>query len=177
MKQLVVEINNHFAKKSDYFRIFAKLDSRVESWFKAEMFVLLERLVEESEILLFKREFKIPLTDGKRFSIDFKIDKDNKLTKLIELKALCISQSAGTPRNLNFYFGDDHVGLIQDFRKMNKVILNATKYVIGFIYPKPTNEAWQTALRKIPADLRGWHCITNINDYPETHFVSVWATQ
>ena len=59
-------------------------------------------------------------TPGKRFQIDFKIQLNGD-EHLCELRALCISQAAGTPRNLKFYFPDDHVGLIKDVQKLAKL--------------------------------------------------------
>lgn len=52
--------------------------------------------------------------------------KDDKLylihiRECIERVEKYAGQAAGTPRNLHFYFRDDHVGLIKDFKKLDEL--------------------------------------------------------
>lgn len=121
MERLLTEIEQWFAARSEHLAVFAEADCRLEGWFKGELLVLLSRLQRSGAISGFERELNLPLAEpGKRFQIDFKILVGTE-EHLCELKALCISQAAGTPRNLRFYFRDDHVGLIRDMRKLAKV--------------------------------------------------------
>lgn len=108
---------------------------------------------------------------NKRYQVDFKI-KIGQEKHLVELKAPCISQARGTPRNLNFYFREDNVGLIKDFRKLN-LANNPNRWLVAFIYPKPTAHAWQMAMTKLPSDLQKWHCLTQLSQYPDYLFVSL----
>lgn len=175
MIELLKYIKLHFESKSNYFEIFSKVDTRVEGWFKAELLILLEKLLQENRISSYKREFYIKKNEGQRNSIDFQITLKSGKTILVELKAITISQSAGTPRNLNFYFRQDKVGLFKDFTKLDLIEDYEEKYVIGFIYPKPSIEKWADAKSKIISDHKGWCCISNIDDYPKSHFISVWG--
>ncbi|OXB20231.1 hypothetical protein B0A80_19230 [Flavobacterium tructae] len=168
------DIINHFESKSNYFELFAKVDSRVEGWFKAEMIFILEELCSKEKIIDYKREFLIKKADGKGHNIDFEVTLKSKKKILLELKALVISQSAKTPRNLNFYFGNNHVGLFKDFRKLDSIDFKGEKYVIGFIYPKPEEIIWNKALAKILFDIIGWKCMTKLKDYKNSYFISVW---
>jgi hypothetical protein len=61
----------------------------------------------------FEREVNSPYTPREEISDRFQVwlGADEHLC---ELKAPCISQAAGAPRNLQFYFRDDHVGLIKE---------------------------------------------------------------
>lgn len=174
MKSISTEIKKHFESKTIYFDLFSKVDSRIEGWFKAEMIFILEDLIAKHKILNYKREYYIIKDDGKAHNIDFQITLNNNKEILIELKALVISQAAQTPRNLNFYFGNNHVGLFKDFRKLDSVEFDGEKYVIGFIYPKPENAVWNKALTKIINDITGWHCITKLTDYKSPYFISIW---
>ncbi|MWB95138.1 hypothetical protein GON26_12270 [Flavobacterium sp. GA093] len=174
MKTIISEIKSHFESKSNYLELFSKVDSRIEGWFKAEMIFILEELCSKRKIIDYKREFLIKKTDGKGYNIDFQVTLLSKKKILVELKALVISQSAKTPRNLNFYFGNNSVGLFKDFRKLDSVDFEGEKYVIGFIYPKPEDLAWNKALAKILEDIIGWKCITQLKDYKKTYFISIW---
>ncbi len=110
---------------------FAQVDSRIEGWFKAELLVLFNRLVAEQLIEKFEREVNIiSPKDRRRKQVDFRLNIHGQ-EHLFELKALCISQAAGTSRNLRFYFRDNHVGLIKDFRKLDE-ITNKNKWIISF---------------------------------------------
>jgi hypothetical protein len=91
-----------------------------------------------------------------------------------ELKALCISQTA-TNRSLNFYFQDDNIGIINDFKKLDSLCDENNKWVIGFVYPKPTLQKWN-AKAKMPEYLGHWNCITNLQEFPDSFFISVWKS-
>ncbi len=121
MEDLLQHIRKWFFQKHEHLIALASTDSRIEGWFKAELLVLLKRLVKQGHLDGFKREAKVTSPkDGKRKQVDFRICIRGK-EHLCELKALCISQAAKTPRNLQFYFRDDHVGLIKDFRKLDEL--------------------------------------------------------
>lgn len=174
MIELLQEIKSYFDNKTNYFNIFSKVDTRVEGWFKAEILLLLEKLLSEKKIKAYQRELNIHKIGKQRNSIDFEIDFLTGQKVLLELKAISISQNMGTPRNLNFYFRPDQVGIIKDFKKLDSLNYNGDKYIIGFIYPKPTNEKWIEAKNKISGDCVGWTCISNIDDYSVSYFMSVW---
>jgi hypothetical protein len=111
MDILFPHISRWFLDKQEHFTVFAQADSRIESWFKAELLVLFNRLVANQVLEKFEREANvISPKDRKRKQVDFRLQIQGQ-THLCELKALCISQAAGTPRNLYFYFRDNHVGL------------------------------------------------------------------
>jgi hypothetical protein len=110
-------------------------------------------LKDEEIIKDFQRELKLPTADGRR-QIDFKIVCGNE-SLIWEIKALCISRAGGTPRNLAYYFRNDHVGLFKDFRKLDS-IPEGNKLVIGFIYPSATEDQLKEVCRKFPGDLGHW---------------------
>jgi len=89
-------MKEYFLQEEEHLRAFIENDTRVESWFKAELMVLLSRLKKEGVIDTFEREHSFH-TDDKRSQIDFSITI-GRITYLVELKALCISQSKGTAR-------------------------------------------------------------------------------
>lgn len=174
MKNIIHYIQKWFVAKQEYFESFARNDTRVESWFKAELLVLFERLKSQGLIYSFEREANLRTNKGRK-QIDF-ILKVKDVEHLCELKAMCISQAMGTPRNLSFYFRDDRVGLIKDFKKLDQ-IRDGNKWVIAFIYPKPTQADWQEVTTSLPKDIRHWHCATKIEDYPEYLFIALWNSQ
>ena len=175
MINLIVSIKEHFDKKQKYHKLFAESDSRVEGWYKGEMLFLLTELKREGKIVDFHREHKIKRRDvNSNYMIDFKIDITSSKSVLVELKAICISQADGTPRNLNFYLGKDHVGLVKDFKKLDKIDCPEEKYVVGFIYHIPSQKEWEAGLEKLNNSYMGWSCISNLSEAGKDYFVSVW---
>jgi len=155
MEVLLPHISRWFLDKQEHFTAFAQADSRIEGWFKAELLVWFNRLVAEKVIESFEREANIPSPkDAKRNRVDFRLRIQGQ-THLCELKALCISQTAGTPRNLHFYFRDNHVGLVKDFKKLDE-IAGTNKWVIAFVYPAPDSNEWSNAIASLPSTLRHW---------------------
>ena len=115
MQVLLPHISKWFLDKREHFTVFAQMDSRIEGWFKAELLVLFNRLLANEVIEKFDREANVlSPKDGRRKRVDFRLHIQGQ-DHACELKALCISQAAGSPRNLCFYFRDNHVGLIKDF--------------------------------------------------------------
>lgn len=174
MENLMQYIQEWFVAKQEYLESFARNDVRVESWFKAELLVLFEQLRSRALIDSFKREANLSTNRGRK-QIDFTLRASGE-EHLCELKAMCISQAMGTPRNLQFYFRDDNVGLIKDFKKLDG-IRHRNKWVMAFIYPKPTRGDWQGAINSLAEDTRHWRCITRIDDYPEYLFIALWSSQ
>jgi len=167
------EIDRWFSAKREYIEIFSKADTRIEGWFKAEMLFLLTQLVEKGQVSDFKREEGVRSPkSGKRKQVDFRINS-NGIDHYCELKALCISQAAGTPRNLGFYFRDDHVGLIKDFRKLDELNIK-NKWVLGFVYPSPDIASWTTVANALPSGLSHWKPITAPKSKSEPLFISLW---
>jgi len=173
MEEIIPQIASWFLNKQEHFVAFAQADSRIEGWFKAELIVLFNHLVEEKVIEQFEREANIasPI-DGKRNQVDFKVSIHGQ-EHLCELKALCISQAAGTPRNLHFYFRDDHLGLIKDFKKLDE-ITHHNKWVLAFIYPAPAMNDWNKAITSLPKRLNHWKPITSAKDYPSWAYIALW---
>ena len=171
MEAILRKIHEWFLPKKEQFIEFANADTRIEGWFKAELIVLFNKLVREKIIEDFEREPNFSVSTGRK-QIDFTILINGKL-HLCEIKALCISQAAGTPRNLHFYFREDHVGLIKDFRKLD-ILPHKNKWVIGFIYPKPKYFDWEKETSLLPKNLKHWKCITSLPDFPDYLFISVW---
>ncbi len=166
-------LKDWFLQKEEHFVDFAKADSRVEGWFKAEMLVLLNRLKQQGQLREYEREANITsLKDRKRKQVDFRFRLAGE-NHLCELKALCISQAKGTPRNLNFYFRDDHVGLIKDFKKLDE-LTNTNKWVLAFVYPSPDIRDWDKAVASMPKSLKHWCPITKPQDFPKFVFISLW---
>ena len=172
MEAVLKSIRDYFLDKEKYFIVFAKVDTRIEGWFKAELILFLNELQEKGCIENFKREAKNQSRAGRK-KIDFHLWLNGE-RHLCELKALCISQNAGTPSNLNFYFKDDTVGIINDFKKLDSLPDEKNKWVVGFVYPKPTLQQWDYTIASIPKDLRHWQCITKPQDFPDFLFISVW---
>jgi hypothetical protein len=155
---LLPHISEWFLDKQERFTTFAQTDSRIEGWLKAELLVLFNRLVASRVIDKFKREAKVPsLKDGRRKQVDFRIHIQEQ-EHFCEPKVLCISQAAGTPRNLHFYFRDNDLGLIQDFKKLDE-IGNPNKWLIAFVYPAPDPKEWNNAIASLPIPLRHWRPI------------------
>lgn len=170
MEVLLTYISKWFLDKQEHFRAFAQADSRIEGWFKAEPLVLFNRLVASQVIEKFEREASVPSPRDRK--VDFRLYIQGQ-DHLCELKALCISQAAGTPRNLHFYFRDDHVGLIKDFKKLDE-IGNPNKWVIAFVYPAPDSKEWNNAIASLPSTLRHWRPITSISDFPDRMYIALW---
>lgn len=152
-------------RKEHHLNVFARNDTRLESWFKGELLVLFDKLKREGIIDDFKVEY--PDEKSRRAKIDFLITIEGK-KHYLELKAPCISQSK-TERNLQFYFRNNNVGIKKDFGKLD-LINNKNKWVIAFIYPKPDEESWNEVTGKI-AD---WKCLTNLKDYPSHIFIALF---
>lgn len=173
MEVLLPAVQDWFAEKREHLSVFASKDSRLEGWFKGELLVLLERLHQQGMISGFEREFKIPLeAPGKRFQVDFKIQLAD-VDHLCELKALCISQASGTPRDLKFYFRGDRVGLIEDMKKLNR-LPSRNKWLIAFIYPTPSVDQWNAAVASVPSAFANFRPVNSpLSASPEL-FVSLW---
>jgi len=52
MENVIERIEKWFAAKEGYFKSFARNDTRIESWFKAELLVLFEQLTSQQLIAL-----------------------------------------------------------------------------------------------------------------------------
>lgn len=174
MEEVLQNIRDWFLAKEKYFRVFAQADTRLEGWFKAELIFLFNELRSKKVIDRFEREPKFPGPTGRK-QIDFTITL-NREFHLFEIKALCISQAAGTPRDLHFYFREDNVGLIKDFRKLDTMSYK-NKWVLGFVYPNPGNDIWNNEISVLSEDLKHWNCINNPSDFPDFLFISVWRSK
>jgi hypothetical protein len=173
MEVLLPHISQWFRDKQEHFTAFAKADSRIEGWFKAELLVLFNRLVASRVIEKFDREASVrsPI-DGKRKQVDFRIQIQGQ-EHLCELKALCISQAAGTPRDLFFYFRDNQVGLIRDFKKLDEIARHR-KWVIAFVYPAPDSREWSKVVESLPSTLKHWKPVTSPDDFPKWVYMAFW---
>lgn len=173
MEVLLPSFVEWFLDKREHFTVFAQADSRIEGWFKAELLVLFNRLLNSQRIDRFEREANVASPkDGTRKQVDFRLHIQGQ-EHLCELKALCISQAAGTPRNLHFYFRDNHVGLIKDFKKLDE-IGKPNKWVIGFVYPAPDLKAWNNAIASMPDLVGHWKPITAVTAFPNWMYISLW---
>jgi hypothetical protein len=173
MEVLIPAIHEWFAEKREHLAIFADSDCRLEGWFKGELLVLFTRLRRSGAITEFEREANIASgVPGKRIQVDFRVRIGTE-THLCELKALCISQAAGTPRNLNFHFRDDHVGIIKDFKKLD-AIAGTNKWLMAFVYPVPDRLVWERAVDSLPASLRHWRSLNRPTDMVAPLFLSLW---
>lgn len=173
MEQLIPPIKRWFAAKDEHLAVFSDSDSRVEGWFKGELLVLFTRLRQAGVITEFKREASVPcIASSKRIQVDLRLQIGTEI-HLCELKALCISQAAGTPRNLNFYFRDDHVGIVKDFRKLEGVVA-AHKWLIAFVYPAPDPMAWERAIGSLPSSVQMWKSLNSPTNSAGRLFVSLW---
>lgn len=173
MDSLLPYLRNWFLERDEHLSVFAAADSRIEGWFKAECLVLFTRLTRKGQIDKFEREVNVAgPADGKRNPVDFRLQFQGK-THLCELKALCISQAARTPRNLRFYFRDDNVGLIRDFKKLDD-LSRGNRWVLAFVYPSPDLGEWKSAIASLPSELRHWQPVTNPPDFPKSVFISLW---
>lgn len=129
--------------------------------------MLFTRLWEAGVIEWFERETSIPAPDGgKRKQVDFKL--------LCELKALCISRTAGTPRNLHFYFREDHLELLKDLRKPD-TLGYPNRWMLAFVYPAPSIAEWNRAVGRLPDDLKHWKSITRVEDFPDRVYIALWG--
>ena len=171
MDRVLSEIDRWFLAKKNEVEVFARNDSRIEGWFKGEMLILLDGLRKKGAVAQYSREANL-YSGTKRHQVDFEL-KIGDAKHLVELKAPCISQAQGTPRNLNFYFSDDNMGLFKDMRKLD-TIDGLNRWIIAFIYPRPSERAWTAATARLPQDLSRWRCITKLDRYPDYLFISVW---
>ena len=71
MKNIIMNIKDWFLPRKEHFDVFIRNDTRVESWFKAELLVLLSRLVKAGIVDSFERELSTYNKNGKRSQIDF----------------------------------------------------------------------------------------------------------
>jgi hypothetical protein len=53
--EIMPKVEQWFLARAEYFQVFAAADSRLESWFKAELLVLFNRLAKEGAIDSFER--------------------------------------------------------------------------------------------------------------------------
>lgn len=173
MDVLLPYILNWFLDKQEHLKTFAQADSRIEGWFKAELLVLFNRLVASQGMDKFEREAKVcSQKDGKRKQVDFRLYLQGQ-EHLCELKALCISQAAGTHRNLYFYFRDNQIGLIKDFKKLDETG-SLNKWVVAFVYPAPDSKEWNSVTASLPSTLRHWRAITTVSDFPDWLYIACW---
>ncbi len=172
MEVLFPHISRWFLDKQEHFTVFAQADSRLEGWFKAELLVLFNRLVASQAIEKFEREAKVSSPkDGRRRRVDFRLHIRGQ-EHLCELKALCI-QAARTGRDLRFYFRDNDVGLIKDFKKLDE-IGSPNKWVVAFVYPAPDSKVWSNAAASLPSTVRHWRPVTNPIDFPNWLYIALW---
>lgn len=172
MDVLLPHISKWFLDKQEHFTVFAQADSRIEGWFKAELLVLFNRLVASRVIEKVECEANVSSPkDSKRKRVDFRIYLQGQV-HLCELKALCISR-AKTSRNLHFYFQDNRVGLIKDFKKLDE-IGDPNKWVIAFVYPAPDSNEWSNAVVSLPSTLRHWRAVTSPRDFPNWMYIALW---
>lgn len=173
MENILKHIQELFLSKASHFNTFAHSDSRLEDWFKAEIIVLLDTLKQKGFLDDFRCEFTIPIRPKKK-RVDFGIIVHERV-HLVELKALCISKTS-TRRDLKFYFREDKVGIIKDFRKLDTIhtVPAGQKHIIGFIYPNPGDDKWIAMVESLPENLKHWQCKTRPSDFPDFLFVSVW---
>lgn len=173
IKDLLPHIQKWFLQKEEYFAVFSAADSRIEGWFKAELLVLLNRLVMQGHLDGFEREVNITSPkDSKRKQVDFQLRLQGE-NHLCELKAVCISQAVGTPRNLHFYFRDDDLGLMKDFKKLDE-LTRRNKWMLAFVYPTPNSRDWDETTLSLPSAVKHWRSVTRPQDFPEFVFISLW---
>ncbi len=177
MESILGNIKEWFLGREHVIRIFAEHDSRVEGWFKGEMLGCLDGLYRRHMVDEFEREFTVGEKGwGKMHQqkIDFRI-RIQQEDYLCELKAMCISQTYGTGRNLDFYFRENSsVGLWKDFRKLEALNSATFPWILSFVYPAPSMEKWDQTLHKWGRSVADWRCITSPEDYPEWLFIGCW---
>jgi hypothetical protein len=172
MQVLVSDIRGWFERKRKHLLAFAEFDCRLEGWFKGELLVLFNRMQAAHRIAKVEREVKVPRCDtATRTQVDFAVTIGKK-KHLCELKSLCISHRA-TPRNLQFYFRDDDVGLIRDFRKLDYVQAER-KWGLAFVYPTPAPDVWAKAVESLLPKLPHWESLSDPRDAKDFLFVSLW---
>lgn len=171
MVRLLPAVSDWFAGKEGHLSVFAETDCRLEGWFKGELLVLFTTLRRTGLLTQFEREVNMPLPAG-RAQVDFLLQVGDEV-HLCEVKALCISRAAGTPRNLHFYFRDDHVGLLKDMRKLEPIAA-ANKWLLAFVYPSPERSDWQDAVGSLPSDLAHWKPVVSPSDERAGLFISLW---
>lgn len=173
MDVLLPYLREWFLDKEEHFTAFAQADSRIEGWLKAELLVLLNTVIVQGLIDKVEREAKLlSPKDGTRKQVDFRLHIQGQ-EHLCELKALCISQAAGTPRNLQFYFRDNAVGLIKDFKKLDE-LSDPNKWVLAFVYPAPNFREWRTTIASLPTAFKHWNPITEPSDFPKWVYITLW---
>lgn len=160
-------IREHFLAKEAHFRVFSQADSRLEGWFKGEMPVLLETHRAQGMIQSYERELNVPTPMGpkQRRQIDFRVRVGSRFY-LCELKAMCTSQAAGTPRDLHFYLRDDDVGMIKDLKQLPQLPVSDSLWLLAFVYPAPKLDEWDAALENIHALAKDCRCTTSPKDCP-----------
>ena len=172
MEALLPEIRGWFEKKRRHLLAFAEHDCRVEGWFKGELLLLLKQMQRRRRIAQFEREVKVLRADtGGRTQVDFRVRIGSK-HHLCEVKSLCISNRA-TPRNLQFYFRDDDVGLVRDSRKLDHVE-GELKWGLAFVYPTPAPDTWAKAVESLLPTLPHWESLSDPRDAKDFLFVSLW---
>ena len=136
--------------------------------------VLFQRLKDQQKIKHYHREHPVfNIRDKKNNKVDFILDINNHEI-LVEYKALCISQADNTPRNLNFYFQDDNVGMVKDLYKAEYLQFNGQIWIMGFVYPNPGVIEWGRITSQKSQNFPSWVCSSNPADYPEYLFIAYW---
>ncbi len=176
MERLLPQIRGWFEPKTEHLLAFARADCRLEGWFKGELLVLFGRLHGELRLRSFEREANVPIVaTGKRTQVDFRIGFHDE-THLCELKALCISRAGGTPRNLQFYCRNNKLGLIRDLRKLDQ-LEGKNKWILGFVYPKPTEADWHRAIDSLASEFHHWKVVTPLSEASDALFVALWHAE
>jgi hypothetical protein len=171
LDRILPQIQSWFAAKENQIQLFADLDTRVEGWFKGELLTLFSELEQQGKIQGFRREANLSSDQRKRIQVDVVVQIDGE-PHHCELKAACISRAAGTPRNLHFYFREDHVGFQKDLAKLG--LLNVpNRWLIGFIYPAPTMAEWQREILSLSKNHGQWQCLTS-PDCNVPLFIALW---
>lgn len=173
MKTLIEDLKKWFLGRKKHLKSFGLYDCRLESWFKGELFIFFDDLKRRRAIENFQREVRRKTVDNKRRQVDFSIIIKGE-EQLCELKSLCISKRR-TKRDLKFYFRDDNVGLIRDFRKLKRIKTKGTeKWLLAFIYPNPNNGEWKNQISSLSCEFKEWKCLTKPSDYPDFLFVALF---
>ena len=170
MQILLEQFKQHLLKKQEHLRIFALNDARVEGWFKGELLVLLEAMKKNGLVRGYMSEASLYFSNNNRCLVDFVIGTGNQ-DHCVELKVLCISRTKGN-RNLHFYFRNN-AQLLGDFTKLEELSSEPNRWVMALIYPKPSVTDW---LRETGV-LKGWQCLTKIDDYPDYFFIALFKNE
>jgi hypothetical protein len=141
MERLIPHLRTHFDALQDRLLCFTKHGVQTEGWFKGELLVLLETLVQKKVVESFDREVR-----QTGALIDLLVVSDRR--HWVELKHWLIGTQKGTAYGPSFYFRDSSsVGIVRDARKLLSCPAEDQHWLLILAAANPGVELWRKGIQ------------------------------